>query len=222
MTRQLTANYGLRYDRYYQKQNFLGTTLTEKKDYLSPRLNLAYAFTPITVLRALLQQAVRPAAARPGRPDRAERPAGDLRRLQRQHRAPDRARPERQAGLLLQGHHEPDRHQHPGPGHAVRRLHVHQLPQGRRTRHRAVLRPDAPQRRRPGRLRSPTPTASASRPGSSTVTPTGARAGLQRPRHHQHAQYRAGLHVPGRRPGRRRACTTAAAPSSAFWASSTR
>ena len=51
VSRQFTANYGLRYDRYYQKQQFLGSSLSTKKDYLSPRLNLAYAFTPITTLR---------------------------------------------------------------------------------------------------------------------------------------------------------------------------
>ena len=51
VSRQLYADYGLRYDRYYQRQNFLGTSLTEKKDYLSPRVNLAYAFTPSTILR---------------------------------------------------------------------------------------------------------------------------------------------------------------------------
>ncbi len=47
-TRKLTANYGLRYDSYYGKQNL--STSSVKKNYLSPRLNLAYSLTPKTTL----------------------------------------------------------------------------------------------------------------------------------------------------------------------------
>ena len=51
VTRKFTANYGLRYDLYYQRQDFLGAQVATKSNYLSPRLNLAYAFTPATVAR---------------------------------------------------------------------------------------------------------------------------------------------------------------------------
>ncbi len=52
VTRKFTADYGLRYDLYYQRQNFQGTTLSTKSNFLSPRLNLAYALRPDTVVRA--------------------------------------------------------------------------------------------------------------------------------------------------------------------------
>jgi len=48
-TRQFTLNYGLRLDSYYGKQSLSPDTV--KKNYLSPRVNLAYAFTPQTTLR---------------------------------------------------------------------------------------------------------------------------------------------------------------------------
>jgi len=48
-TRQFTANYGLRLDSYYGKQSLSPDTV--KKNYLSPRVNLAYAFTPQTTVR---------------------------------------------------------------------------------------------------------------------------------------------------------------------------
>ena len=48
-TRQFTVNYGLRLDSYYGKQSLSPDTV--KKNYLSPRLNLAYAVTPATTLR---------------------------------------------------------------------------------------------------------------------------------------------------------------------------
>ena len=48
-TRQITLNYGLRYDSYYQKQSQSPDSV--KKNYLSPRVNFAYAFTPQTSAR---------------------------------------------------------------------------------------------------------------------------------------------------------------------------
>lgn len=48
-TRQLTANYGLRLDSYFQRQSLSPDSV--KKNYLSPRLNLAYSFTPATTMR---------------------------------------------------------------------------------------------------------------------------------------------------------------------------
>ena len=47
--RRLTANYGLRYDRFKQSQS-LGNSVVEKSE-LSPRLNLSYALAKQTVLR---------------------------------------------------------------------------------------------------------------------------------------------------------------------------
>jgi hypothetical protein len=47
--RKLTVNYGVRLDSYHQAQN-LGSTDVDKTA-LSPRLNMAYAFTPLTVGR---------------------------------------------------------------------------------------------------------------------------------------------------------------------------
>ena len=48
-TRKLTLNYGLRYDSYYGKQS--QSVSSVKKNYLSPRVNLAYSVTPATTLR---------------------------------------------------------------------------------------------------------------------------------------------------------------------------
>ncbi len=48
-TRQVTLNYGLRLDSYFQRQSLSPDSI--KKNYLSPRLNAAYAFTPQTTLR---------------------------------------------------------------------------------------------------------------------------------------------------------------------------
>ena len=48
-TRRFTVNYGLRLDSYYGKQSLSPDTV--KKNYLSPRINLAYAVTPATTLR---------------------------------------------------------------------------------------------------------------------------------------------------------------------------
>lgn len=50
-TRKLTLNYGLRLDSYYGKQTL--STDTVKKNYLSPRLNAAYSFTPATTVRLI-------------------------------------------------------------------------------------------------------------------------------------------------------------------------
>lgn len=56
VTRQLTANYGLRYDDYLQNQTTVGNSGTTTADIglktLSPRVNLAYALRSATVLRA--------------------------------------------------------------------------------------------------------------------------------------------------------------------------
>ena len=49
-TRKLTINYGLRLDGYGQKQNLGRPSVNQA--YLSPRLNLAYSFTPATTFRA--------------------------------------------------------------------------------------------------------------------------------------------------------------------------
>jgi outer membrane receptor protein involved in Fe transport len=48
-TKKVTLNYGIRYDSYYGKQSLSPDNV--KKDYLSPRLNFAYAFTPATSVR---------------------------------------------------------------------------------------------------------------------------------------------------------------------------
>ena len=48
-TRQVTLNYGLRYDSYYGRQSLSPDSI--KKNYLSPRFNAAYSFTPQTTLR---------------------------------------------------------------------------------------------------------------------------------------------------------------------------
>lgn len=48
-TRKLTVNYGVRYDSYYGKQSLSPDSV--KKNYLSPRLNFAYLFTPQTTVR---------------------------------------------------------------------------------------------------------------------------------------------------------------------------
>ncbi len=48
-TPKLTLNYGARYDSYYGKQSQSPDSV--KKNYLSPRVNLAYAFTPKTSAR---------------------------------------------------------------------------------------------------------------------------------------------------------------------------
>ncbi len=48
-TSKVTLNYGVRYDSYYGKQSLSPDNV--KKDYLSPRLNFAYAFTPATSVR---------------------------------------------------------------------------------------------------------------------------------------------------------------------------
>ena len=48
-SRQVTLNYGLRYDSYYGKQSLSPDSV--KKNYLSPRVNFAYAFTPQTSVR---------------------------------------------------------------------------------------------------------------------------------------------------------------------------
>ncbi len=48
-TPKITLNYGVRYDSYYGKQSLSPDSV--KKDYLSPRLNFAYAFTPKTTVR---------------------------------------------------------------------------------------------------------------------------------------------------------------------------
>ncbi len=50
-TPKLTLNYGLRLDSYYGKQTL--NTDTVKKNYLSPRVNAAYAFTPRTTGRLI-------------------------------------------------------------------------------------------------------------------------------------------------------------------------
>ena len=50
-TRKLTLNYGLRLDSYYGKQSL--TTDSVKKNYLSPRVNAAYSFTPATTVRLI-------------------------------------------------------------------------------------------------------------------------------------------------------------------------
>ncbi len=49
VTDRLTANYGLRFDWYEQKQD-LGQPVVDKT-YLSPRINLSYALAPLTPLR---------------------------------------------------------------------------------------------------------------------------------------------------------------------------
>ncbi len=51
VTRKLSVNYGLRYDQYKQDETVSGSTQSEKKNFLGPRLNLAYLVTPITTLR---------------------------------------------------------------------------------------------------------------------------------------------------------------------------
>lgn len=48
-TSKATLNYGLRFDSYYDKQSLSPDSV--KKNYLSPRVNLAYAFTPQTTVR---------------------------------------------------------------------------------------------------------------------------------------------------------------------------
>ena len=48
-TRKITLNYGARYDSYYGKQSLSPDSV--KKNYLSPRVNFAYAFTPQTSAR---------------------------------------------------------------------------------------------------------------------------------------------------------------------------
>ena len=48
-TQKITLNYGVRYDSYYGKQSLSPDNV--KKNYLSPRVNFAYAFTPKTTLR---------------------------------------------------------------------------------------------------------------------------------------------------------------------------
>ncbi len=48
-TRKITLNYGVRYDSYYGKQNLSADSV--KKNYLSPRVNFAYAFSPKTSVR---------------------------------------------------------------------------------------------------------------------------------------------------------------------------
>jgi len=48
-TRQFTLNYGLRLDSYFQRQSLSPDSV--KKNYLSPRVNLAYSFTPATTMR---------------------------------------------------------------------------------------------------------------------------------------------------------------------------
>ncbi len=48
-TKKVTLNYGLRYDSYYGKQSLSPDNV--KKNYLSPRVNFAYAFTPQTSAR---------------------------------------------------------------------------------------------------------------------------------------------------------------------------
>ena len=50
-TRQLTVNYGLRLDSYFGKDSLSSGGV--KKNYLSPRVNLAYAFTPQTTGRLI-------------------------------------------------------------------------------------------------------------------------------------------------------------------------
>jgi len=51
-TRKLAVNYGVRYDSYKQDETLLGNTQTIKKDFVGPRLNLAYTVTPQTTFRA--------------------------------------------------------------------------------------------------------------------------------------------------------------------------
>ena len=48
-TKKITLNYGARYDSYYGKQSLSPDSV--KKNYLSPRVNFAYAFTPQTSAR---------------------------------------------------------------------------------------------------------------------------------------------------------------------------
>ncbi len=48
-TQKVTLNYGVRYDSYYGKQSLSPDNV--KKNYLSPRVNFAYAFTPATSVR---------------------------------------------------------------------------------------------------------------------------------------------------------------------------
>ncbi len=50
-TRQVTLNYGLRLDTYFGKDSLSMDSV--KKGYLSPRVNLAYAFTPLTTGRLI-------------------------------------------------------------------------------------------------------------------------------------------------------------------------
>ena len=49
--RKLSVNYGLRYDQYKQDETVNSRTQSEKKNFLGPRLNLAYLVTSITTLR---------------------------------------------------------------------------------------------------------------------------------------------------------------------------
>ena len=51
VTRKLNIDYGLRYDQYKQDETIFSGTQSVKKNFLSPRLNLAYLVTPITTLR---------------------------------------------------------------------------------------------------------------------------------------------------------------------------
>jgi len=51
-TTRLTVNYGLRYDLYKQEEKVFDSAQTVKRNFLSPRLNLSYAVTPITIFRA--------------------------------------------------------------------------------------------------------------------------------------------------------------------------
>ena len=91
-TRQLTVNYGLRLDSYFGKDSLSPGGV--KKNYLSPRLNLAYGITPADHGPADLRQAVLAAAAGPGRdPGHQPRPADD-RPVRSGLAAPDHAAPD--------------------------------------------------------------------------------------------------------------------------------